>query len=115
MAADAANTHFRTLARALIAEWDIPRNREGLARPRAIHIARIAPSPTIVTLEIFLLSVEVDEIGQVRDARFARPPTQTNLGNEVLSKVKASLFRPAFKDGRFIQAHIDLDYTVHVK
>jgi hypothetical protein len=111
----AVSPHVKTLAKRLLLEWDISQHRESLSRPRPIHVPRMQPGSSIVTAEFFMLIVEVDETGLVRQASFARPPGQASLGSEVLAKVKASLFRPAFKGGRFVAGQADLEYSIEVK
>jgi hypothetical protein len=70
---------------------------------------------TVVQAELFLVSAEISDDGRVLSATFLRQPNQKTLGIEVLSKVKQSVFRPAFRDGKFVPAETTIDYLVHVK
>jgi hypothetical protein len=105
----------RGLARMLLAEWGPPVRPERLQRPEIVLLPRVVPSTRTVTMEIFDLNVRVGPDGRVVAAAFLKPPQQPRLSREVLAKVRAALFRPAFRDGRFVESEAAMEYTVHVK
>lgn len=113
-AADSTDVRGRALANALLTQWDLSVHSDRLKYPLAIHTPKLKPDQKR-RLEIFSIGVEVGEDGRVLSARFTTPPDQLQLGREVLGIVRTWLFRPAFRDGRFVGATVDQSYTVHVK
>ena len=105
----------RELARTLLDEWGPPVQRERLEQPEIVLLPSVAPSTRTVTMEIFDLNVRVGSDGRVVAAAFVKPPQQPWLSREVLAKVRAALFRPAFRDGRFVESEVVMTYTVHVR
>jgi outer membrane biosynthesis protein TonB len=105
----------RRLARTLLDEWGPPVQRERLEQPEIVLLPGVAPSARIITMEIFDLNVRVGPDGRVLTAEFVTPPQQPELSREVLAKVRAALFRPSFRDGRFVESQAVVQYTVHVK
>jgi hypothetical protein len=113
--AEDASVHLRALATILLSEWDVVSSAELLKRPRIIEVPKLPQNNTVVQAELFLVSAEISDDGRVLSATFLRQPNQKTLGIEVLSKVKQSVFRPAFRDGKFVPAETTIDYLVHVK
>jgi hypothetical protein len=105
----------RELARMLLDDWRPPVQSERLQQPETVLVPSVAPSSRTVRLEIFILNVRVGPDGRVVAAAFLKPPQQPRLSREVLAKVRAALFRPAFRDGRFVESEFVMEYTVHVK
>ena len=108
-------THLRALAKILLSEWDVVSSADLLKHPRIIDVPRLPQSDTVVQPELFLLSAEIGDDGRVVSATFFRQPDQKALGMVVLSKVKQSVFRPAFRGGKFVPAETNIEYPVHVK
>jgi hypothetical protein len=105
----------RELARTLLDDWGPPVQSERLQQPETVLVPSVSPSSRTVRLEIFILNVHVGPDGRVVAAAFVKPPQQPWLSREVLAKVRAALFRPAFRDGRFVESEFVMTYTVHVK
>ena len=105
----------RQLARVLLDEWGPPLQRERLEHPEIVLLPGVAPSTRTVTMEIFDLNVRVGPDGRVLAAEFVKPPQQPPLSREVLAKVRAALFRPSFREGRFVESEAVIQFTVHVK
>jgi hypothetical protein len=114
-AAEATDPRSRALAAALLSEWDLSVHSERLQQPLRIHAPKLERDERQRHTEVFDVNVEVGEDGRVLAARFSRPPAQAELGREVLRIVQASLFRPAFRAGRFVRAKVTLESIVHVK
>ncbi len=114
-AAEATDLRSRALATTLLSEWDLSVHSERLEQPLRIHAPKLEMDDRQRHVEVFDIDVEVGEDGRVLAARFARQPAQAEVGREVLRIVQASLFRPAFRAGRFVRAEITLESIVHVK
>ncbi len=114
-AADATDPRSRALAKAMLSEWDLSVHVERLKHPTSIH----APKPQVDGRQghagVFDISVDVGEDGRVLSAKFFRPSDQTKMGGEILRVVQTWLFRPAFKDGRFVRAALTVEAILHVK
>lgn len=114
-AADATDPRSRALATALLSEWDLSVHSKRLEQPLRIHAPKLETDDRQRHVEVFDIDVEVGEDGRVLAVRFVRQPTQAELGREVLRIMQASLFRPAFKGGRFVRAEVTVEAILDVK
>ena len=105
----------RRLARVLSDEWGPPLQPDRLRHPVSVLVPRLVASARTAAAEIFVLNVRVGPDGRVVAAQFAKPPHQQRLSRDVLTKVRASLFRPAFRDGRFVESKAVMEYSIELK
>ena len=114
-AGEATDPCSRALATMLLSEWDLSVHSKRLEQPLRIHAPKLETGDGQRHVEVFDIDVEVGEDGRVLAAKFVRQPAQAELGREVLRIVQASLFRPAFRAGRFVCAEVTLEVIAHVK
>jgi len=105
----------RDLAEALLDEWGPPLQSERLRNPVIVDIPRLATSRRKVTAEVFLLNVHVGSDGHVVSAALMVPSHQQQLSREVLANARATLFRPAFRAGRFVESDAIMQCFIELK
>lgn len=114
-AGQSTDAAVRALADRLKSEWDLPRGAAVLKSPINVHATKIPAFDQIVRAESFVFSVDVGEDGRVLAATFLKHSTQTQLADQALKNVQGALFRPAFKEGRFVIGQVVVTVLIDVK
>jgi hypothetical protein len=105
----------RALAAVLTQEWELSPHSDVLIHPRSVYVPKLTSRNEHAMAEAFLLKVNVSKDGHVLSAQLIKSPQQPRIAREVIRKVKEALFRPAFKEGRFVSSDAVMNYSVEVR
>lgn len=106
----------RKLANILLREWELPSDSPELAQPRPLEMPEVQiERGRQVEGGIFLAKISVDAQGRVTNAELIHKPTDKRVHEAILKSTAIALFRPAYKNGQFVEGQAVVTIRIEVR